>query len=93
MAWYRNHYHCGDCGTDWQDEWSCCCDDECPNCGSRNWSPHASDNLTEIACENGGAFVVLRSPESAEHRPDYVSIAKFPSLYSATRYIVAGELI
>jgi hypothetical protein len=21
MAWYRNHYHCGDCGTHWDDEW------------------------------------------------------------------------
>ena len=19
MAWYLNHYHCGDCGTDWED--------------------------------------------------------------------------
>lgn len=48
MAWYRNHYHCGDCGTDWDDEWSCCCDDECPNCRSGDWSPVESDDLTFI---------------------------------------------
>ena len=48
MAWYRNFYHCTDCDTRWEDEWSCCCDDECPECGSRNWSPYESEDLTEI---------------------------------------------
>lgn len=93
MAWYRNHYHCGDCGTNWHDEWSCCCDDECPGCGSRNWSPYESDDLTEVVCETDHAFLVLRSPDSAEHHPDYVSVGSFPTRCSATRYLVAGELI
>jgi hypothetical protein len=58
MAWYRNFYHCTHCNTSWEDERSRCCDDECPNCGSRNRSPYASEDLTEIIARVGGAFVV-----------------------------------
>lgn len=29
---FRNHYEC-ECGESWDDEWSCCCDDECAACG------------------------------------------------------------
>lgn len=48
MAWFLNHYHCDDCGADWEDEWSCCCDDECPVCGSGDWSPVESDDVTFV---------------------------------------------
>lgn len=27
-------YRCTECGTEWQDEWSCACDDDCPTCGT-----------------------------------------------------------
>lgn len=30
---FTNHYECGDCNVAWDDEWSCACDDECPECG------------------------------------------------------------
>lgn len=93
MAWYRNHYHCGECGTDWEDEWSCCCDDECPSCGSRNWSPVDSDDLTEIVEPISGTFALLRSPERAEHSPDYEIVALFSSQEVAERYAANGELI
>ena len=33
MAWFLNYYNCARCDTDWTDEWSCTCDDECPHCG------------------------------------------------------------
>ena len=92
MAWYRNHYHCGDCGTDWEDEWSCGCDDECPNCGSGDWSPVESEDLTQIVLEVGGDFVVMQSPETAEHQPSYVPVAKFPYRELAVTFIVDGEL-
>lgn len=93
MAWFRNHYRCGDCGTKWADEWSCCCDDECPSCGSRDWSPYESDDLTEVVDSVSGSFVLLRSPESAEHYPDYAVVAQFPSQQAAERYASNGELI
>jgi hypothetical protein len=92
MAWYRNHYHCGDCGTDWEDEWSCCCDDECPNCGSSDWSPYESEDLTEVICESEGAFVVLCSPDNAEHKPRYKEVARFASADLAAKFLRDGEL-
>jgi hypothetical protein len=77
MAWFRNHYECPQCGDDWSCSWSCMCDSDCPGCGFRHISPYDSDDLTEIVRERGGEFVVLRSPNTAEHRPDYQELAKF----------------
>ena len=73
MAWFINHYHCTDCMTDWDDEWSCACDDECPNCGSGDWSPVSSDNLTFVqeACSDG-TISIYESPISADDKPRYV---------------------
>jgi hypothetical protein len=31
MAWFNKYYRCP-CGTEWQDEWDCLCDDRCPTC-------------------------------------------------------------
>ena len=43
--WFRNHYRCGQCGNEWSDEWSATCDDDCPKCGARHWSPVDSEDL------------------------------------------------
>ncbi len=87
MAWYRNHYHCGDCGTDWEDEWSCCCDDECPECGSGDWSPTKSDNLTFQIEEDGEAVIIRMSSRNAEHTPNYAEVAIALSVSSAEAYV------
>ena len=29
-------YCCPDCGHEWQEQWSCACDSECPACGTKN---------------------------------------------------------
>ena len=92
MAWYRNFYNCTDCGTSWEDEWSCCCDDECPECGSGDWSPYESEDLTEVIEQRGEEFAVLRSPEDADDRPSYSVIAKFTSRALAERFVREGEL-
>ncbi|MCA1800296.1 MAG: hypothetical protein LC687_06575 [Actinobacteria bacterium] len=34
MASFTNHYACSECGNHWIDEWSCACDDRCPNCNT-----------------------------------------------------------
>lgn len=47
---YINHYRCEYCGTEWEDQWSCACDDECPGCG-RDISPYSF----EIVGEDNGA--------------------------------------
>lgn len=31
---YYVRYVCPACDCEWQDQWSCACDDECPNCGT-----------------------------------------------------------
>ena len=46
---FRNFYRCGDCGHEWRDEWSCMCDDDCPECGSRHWTPYKSEDIEEGA--------------------------------------------
>lgn len=40
---WENSYECPDCGATWHDEWSCQCDDECPNCGLSDIAPYRSD--------------------------------------------------
>lgn len=32
--WYSIWYTCAECGTHWNSEWSCTCDDDCPECGT-----------------------------------------------------------
>lgn len=39
-----NHYECSDCGTTWSDEWTCACDDRCPECNTSN-APFESEEL------------------------------------------------
>lgn len=29
---FLNFYRCDVCGTEWQDKWSCACDDRCEHC-------------------------------------------------------------
>lgn len=92
MAWFVNHYRCGDCGETWDDEWSCMVDDDCPKCRSRHWTPLDSEDLTEVVEEIDGLFVVMRSPDGAGHRPNYKFIASFTTEQLAMRFVVDGEL-
>jgi NAD-dependent SIR2 family protein deacetylase len=84
MAWFRNHYRCVRCHRKWTDEWSCTCDDDCPHCGAPHMSPAASDDLTIIVDDGAdGVFIVLQSPDSAEHDPAYQEVAHFPTKEAA----------
>jgi predicted nucleic acid-binding Zn-ribbon protein len=90
MAWYRNHYRCDRCGSEWPDEWSCMCDDDCPDCGARHMSPHKSDDLTEVIETDGTEFVVLWSPETADHCADYRELGRFPTRAEAKAFLATG---
>lgn len=46
--WYLNHYRCDACDVEWDDQWDCACDDECPQC-QRSLSPYLSEDVTEVA--------------------------------------------
>lgn len=87
MAWFLNQYHCEECGADWSDEWSCCCDDECPSCGSSDWSPDESKDLTFLVEKENDFFTIYRSPRAADHEPLYEQIAAAPTLAAASAYI------
>jgi hypothetical protein len=86
MAWFCNYYICARCGFKWIDEWSCMCEDDCPNCDFRHMTPVSSDDLTYIIEEQKGGFALLHSPDMAEHFPDYLEIATFPTREEARRY-------
>ena len=87
MAWFLNYYKCTSCGRDWTDEWSCMCDDNCPHCGARHMSPGSSDDLTEVIEKRGREYVVLRSPETAGHCPDYRELGFFRTKKAAERWL------
>lgn len=76
MAWFLNTYVCPECGSVWQDEWSCCCDDECGQCGCRNISPASSEDRSVLALQNKKEqWEVFVSPETAEDDPEYQLVA------------------
>lgn len=87
MAWYRNYYRCARCGYEWPDEWSCMCDDDCPQCGARHMTPYGSEDLTVVIEADGNEFVVLRSPESAEHEPAYRQLRRFGTSAEAETFL------
>jgi hypothetical protein len=67
------------------------CDDECPHCGARDMTPVNSHDLTELIEQDGDKFVVLRSPSSAEHDPDYRELGRFPTRAMAEECFASFE--
>jgi hypothetical protein len=37
-----NYYRCPYDGTEWADVWSCCCNDMCPKCKTKDIEPYKS---------------------------------------------------
>jgi hypothetical protein len=44
VAKYTNFYRCSECGTEWQDEWDCTCNDRCPTCNAEI-EPYKSEDI------------------------------------------------
>jgi hypothetical protein len=91
MAWFLNFYKCDECRRRWTDDWSCMCDDQCPYCRARDMTPYKSEDLTELIEHEGNEFVVLRSPDTAEHRPEYRELGRFPSRAKAEEFLAEYE--
>jgi hypothetical protein len=53
-------------------------------------SPGESDDLTTIIEPYGRAFVVLWSPETAEHDPNYRELGIFLTLEAAKAFVATG---
>ncbi len=41
---FVNHYHCEACDIEWDDEWSCACNDRCPSCNAEI-EPYESEDV------------------------------------------------
>jgi hypothetical protein len=39
---FVNYYRCPRDGEEWADVWSCCCNDRCPKCGTKDIEPYKS---------------------------------------------------
>jgi hypothetical protein len=67
------------------------CDDECPDCGARDMSPFDSEDLTEVVGQDGDMFVALRSPDTAEHSPDYRELGRFGTRAEAMEFLASSD--
>lgn len=47
MARFLNSYTCPECDYEWQDEWDCGVDDDCPACGKRHITPTESEQIDD----------------------------------------------
>ncbi len=74
MAWFLKHYCHDECGASWTDEWSCACNDRCPECDAEI-EPYDYEDLTVIVEEDFGKneWLVLVSPDTAEDKPNYAT--------------------
>ncbi len=73
MAWFRKSYWCDECEVGWTDEWSCACNDRCPECDAEIEPFEAEDLSVQVELrEEAKLWVVLVSPPAAEHKPAYV---------------------
>jgi hypothetical protein len=66
------------------------CDDDCPECGARHMSPTDADDLTEVIKKDGEEFIVLWSPETAEHDPAYCELGRFSTKAEARAFLATG---
>jgi hypothetical protein len=53
----------------------------------RDMTPYDSEELTTLIEEERGEFVVLWSPETAEHDPDYRELGRFPTREKAIEFL------
>jgi hypothetical protein len=54
-------------------------------------SPFESQNLTELIEQDGKEFVAIRSPDTAEHDPDYREIGRFPTHEQAEDFLASVD--
>jgi hypothetical protein len=53
-------------------------------------SAYDADDLTEIIAKQGDAFVVFRSSDTADDKPDYQEVGVFPTLALAGANLAEG---
>jgi hypothetical protein len=54
-------------------------------------SPCHSEDGTEFIERDGDEFVAIRSPDTAEHDPDYCEVGRFPTREKAEEFLASVE--
>jgi hypothetical protein len=54
-------------------------------------SPFNSEDLTAVIERQGTVFLALRSPDTAEHRPDYRELGRFSSRAQAEEFLASSD--
>jgi hypothetical protein len=54
-------------------------------------TPYGRGSLTEIIEQNGGEFVAICSPDTAEHDLDYRELGRFPTREKAEEFLTSAE--
>ena len=54
-------------------------------------SPGKSEELTYVIKKKNDEYVVLRSPKTAGHTPDYCELASFRTREQAKKYVALDE--
>jgi hypothetical protein len=49
---FINYYRCPYDGEEWSDIWSCCCNDRCPKCETKDIQPYKSEEVVRTNQEN-----------------------------------------
>jgi hypothetical protein len=63
--WFENHYVCSDCTMTWTDEWSCTCNDRCPECDAETEPSFSLDLSRQLIKEDYiGAARLLRDQQN-----------------------------
>ena len=61
IAWFENRYRCSQCNAEWYDEWSCTCNDRCPQCDFE-MTPVSSTDLSRKASRAEWEYAARRLP-------------------------------
>lgn len=54
-------------------------------------TPFHSEDLTDVIAPEGEEFVALRSPDAAEHDPDYKELGRFTTRAQAEAFLDSYE--
>ena len=49
--------------------------------------------MTEFIMRDGDEFVAIRSPDTAEHNPDYDELGRFPTRAKAEEFLASVEAL
>jgi hypothetical protein len=62
---FINYYRCPLDGEEWADVWSCCCNDRCPKCGTKDIEPYKSEEVVHTSSHEPRPKTPKRRPNES----------------------------